>query len=144
MRAHNLVVNYDDFNDNDKLHHSTFFVTINSNRVWDKTSKEGRAYMRLVGDVLNNFGNYITHRQGFDDNQMNINIKAATEIGGKFHRLHTHVVVQVDHNSNVSVNWKAIVQFFEDHGISGVLVQSKYIKGSGDLDKMLRYIRKQM
>jgi hypothetical protein len=138
MESHNLSVYFDEDEPNEKLNHSIFLVSINSNKVMTKTSTEGKRFRTEVSQVLNNISDYIAQTQGYNDPEMMIRVKAFTEQGTKQHRLHIHAIIDISHNSHIRIDTDKI-----SRKLGGMYVNSRYIKGSGDIERVMKYIRKQ-
>jgi hypothetical protein len=141
---HRIKVNIDDDKEEDKLKTSLFLLTINSNQVINKTTHwkqdpQVKKFNKKIKILLDNIPEYIkVNANALPDNNMNINIKAFSEVGNKQHRLHIHVIIEVKHNSNIQIDTKKIT------AETGYYTNVQYMRGSGDINRMLAYIRKQL
>lgn len=109
----------------EKSNRSSFLLRINSNLVCTKKSNEGISFTKNVVNILNTFADYITHKQGYSDAAMNINIRYSIKVSKKYKKLYSSAKVRIEHNSDITINCIAISKAFEDDGIHGVIVKSK-------------------
>lgn len=125
--------------DDDKVHHSQFLLTINSNyAVSSPKDPFIKEWKNKVLELLQNLPDYVITNQGaIPDNQMIINIKPFFEIGEKQKRLHAHIDVTIDHNSNIKINSNKVAEDLQAY------VNCQYVRGSRDREKILAYLRKQ-
>ena len=139
MQSHKINLKLDNVSNN-KEQNSTFLLTINSNAsVLSQKDPKAIEFKENILNILDNIIDYIITNEGYDiDNSMIINIDSHTEIGTKNHRIHNHSVINIQHNSNIKIDTKAITKDY------GYYVNVKYVKHSNDLTRMLNYLRKQI
>lgn len=141
-RKHRIQVVLDDTEE--KIKTSLFLLTINSNQVI--TDKECNTVRRKMSEfkkeirgILETIPEYIkVNGHAVPDDSMIINVKSFTEIGKKQNRLHCHAIVEIRHNSNIHIDVKKITE------ITGYYVNCTFMRSSGDINRMLAYIRKQI
>ena len=128
-RQHKVKINTTE----EKMHTSMFLLTLNSN-----TEGENKKFKKDIENVLNNFTDYISTRvNNHADNEMDIDLSPIFEVGTKVHRLHAHIKVVIKHNSNILIDTRKLQSEYPNYYIN-----STYIKGSGDFNRVLKYIQK--
>ena len=75
-----------------------------------------------------------------DEYIQNVNFRAAYELGPEQHRLHAHVRLRIDHNSNLSLDIKSLTalfnELFQDPDFSGNAYSSyRLLRTEIDFDK---------
>ena len=136
---HRVEVRQEDADD-EKLATSQYLLTLNSNRVVVSMQDPYVAkFRRQVNQILENLPEYIVPNPGYEpDTEMIVTATPFLEIGGKQHRLHCHAHVVIKHNSNIRLDCGAI-----SAELHGAYCNARHIKGSNELQKVLRYLRKQ-
>ena len=138
-QQHNIKLNIDD--NDDKLHNSTFLLSISSNQaVTSMKDPFVPIFKNQIANVLRNLPDYVkVVGNAIPDPEMEITIKSAFEIGEKYHRLHSHSIVSINHDSRIQLDREKFDAKFENlyH------VDFHFVKSSNDMNRMLRYLRKQ-
>jgi hypothetical protein len=97
-----------------------------------------KQFKQEVLEFLRGITDYIAVNPGaIPDSEMKIQIKPAFEIGEKQKRVHAHISILIEHNSNIKLDVQKIT------ADTGWYVNSRYVRGSRDLDRILEYLRKQ-
>jgi hypothetical protein len=135
-KKHTVIVKED--NDDEKLHHSAYLLTINTNKSVDSMNNPFVTdFKTQIKNILRNFPDYIVTNPGHQpDDSMIVRVKPFFEIGSKYHRLHCHVDTIIEHNSNIRIDVAKLSDSF------GYKIDVKFVKGSNDRDRILRYLRK--
>lgn len=123
----------------EKEKESTFLLTINSNQIVPSLNHPlALQFKEDVTNMVSNLPEFISVREGFlADLSMDITVKPAFEIGSHQHRLHSHIVINIKHNSNIQLNVKKISK-----ALGGMYVNATFIRGNRDLKRALDYIHK--
>ena len=126
--------------DDGKLHHSQYLLTINSNNaVTSYNDPYVKTFKNKVMSFLKDIPNYVVVNPGaYPDDNMIFEIKPYIEIGENQHRVHAHLSILIQHNSNIKLDTQKI-----SNDLDGYYVNVKYVKGSKDIDRILAYLRKQ-
>ena len=134
-------VNISEVTREDKLNISTWFVTINTNRV-PKSQADIEKFRSQLHAALEDVTAYIIPNkyEGYTegDPTMQVEIKQALEIGKKYHRLHAHVFIVCHHDSNLKID----EEYFKDEIDDVAFVKVKYVKANADFQKLINYMRK--
>lgn len=70
---------------------------------------------------------------------MHVDYYPSIEIGKKQHRLHSHVIVTCHHNSNLKIDINYLKK-----ALDAPYLEVAYVKSSADLERMLKYLRKDL
>jgi hypothetical protein len=136
-----INIKSDDDIKNDKLHTSRWLLTINTNKAV-KSLKDPIViqFKRHIRNILTHFDEYVKTNGNYrPDPTMITELQPIYEIGPKYHRYHTHIIVTIQHNSNISIDLDALRE-----ELPGYYINSTFIRASVDLDKLLNYIRQDM
>lgn len=119
---------------------SGWLLTINSNKTLADYSLQ--EFKRDITTFIQGFSgsDYFTVRQGYKpDPSMEVKVKFKSEISPKMKRLHCHLALYVEHNSNILLNYQAMKSNLPD-GFN--LGPPKFIRGVMDFNKVFGYIDK--
>lgn len=124
-----------------KWKYSGWLLTVNSNQTEENLSM--RDFKRkMIGFFRELFGGEATafkHRFGRYDGTMIVNVNPHFEVGKKYHRLHCHAIVKVDHNSNIQLDRRAL-----DAALPGYYFHWDFLRDStAEINRILYYARKQ-
>lgn len=138
MSTHTISVKIDD-DDNEKIKTSMFLLTINSNKVVNsKKDPFVASFRKQIKELLQKLPDYIVvNANAVQDDNMVINVKSFVEIGKKQHRLHSHSIIEVKHNSNIRLDREKITA-----ALGGYYVNVTFMRSSNDINRMLDYIKK--
>ena len=136
---HRVEVRQEDADD-EKLKSSRWLMTINSNVVTPSMKDPYvRKFKRQINRILEDIPQYIVPNKGFPpDPAMIVTCKPYLEIGPAQKRLHAHISVHVQHDSNVRIDCRAISE-----ALGGMYVNVHHVKAENELRRILDYIRKQ-
>ena len=108
-----------------KFKYSSFFVTINTNQADFDEDVLFDAFEKFY----QNIGNFIVFNEyGHTIDKINLvnSPSSATEVGGKFGRVHLHAQIDIRHFSNIRLNSDMMRTFFRDElALPGVHVDIK-------------------
>ena len=125
----------------DKRNISTWFITINTNRI-AKTKVEIDKFRQSLYDALEDVTAYIIPNKYLGtvngDPTMEVEIDQAIEVGKKYHRLHAHVLIKCHHNSNLKID----EEYFKEEIDNVSWVKVNYVKANADFQKLMIYMRK--
>lgn len=137
-RKHNIKIRDND-DDNEKLNTSMFLLTINTNQAIEKNSKEYNKFKKTISNICNNITDYIMTVHGaHPDDEMNIDLQPSIEIGSKYHRLHSHIYISIEHNSKVQIDRSKLQEL-----LPGYKIDARFIRAAGDITRIKNYIKKQ-
>lgn len=144
--------------EDDKVIHSNFMVTVNSNLRYEAEDGDDMALLRKHEKMLREATNFMLTKEEFpkfvlirkpghswEENIIRVRTDANTQVGSINRRLHMHIAVCIDHTTNVQMDVPNLKQYFKD--ILGLSypphVDAKYHKGNRDpYEIMQMYIRK--
>ncbi len=121
---------------------SSFFITVNSNRVvLDKNDPYVQEFKEIVNRTLGDFKRFIKTNPGYepDPDLKVVPKKGAIEIGKLQKRVHCHLHLNVVHCSNIGVNGKVLTDAFKEHNF---YVNSRFFKSNADKVRIQEYIMK--
>lgn len=112
--------------------YSSFFVTVNTNR----TPEEIAPYKldEVMDYIIDNEDVFYTLIKGYDDtiDKTFAEVEYTVEVGGKYHRLHTHFFVKMRHRGRISINIDRLRNIFEKKlNIVGIKIHIKGMGASG-------------
>lgn len=131
---------------------SNWFISINPNKSpYNKDGSKNREYIDRFQDVFNEFldniDRFVSTKKGFtrlDDR--NYSAEPTIEVGGKFKRLGAHLMLEIDHNSRIFLNYDKIRDYFRtnltDGGDINLYVELYHREGYTNRDKIRSYIQK--
>ena len=125
---------------------SNWFVTINTQQRVANTDPFVEIFYYSLDRFLRNIDEYISTREGYPttDNR-SVKIRRVIEIGPETGCLHSHVNIEVKHNSNIRLEIKRIREYFiSDLGLTNIHLDVKIYNSStlSDQDKILKYMLK--
>lgn len=134
---------------NQKTKSSNFFLTINTNQQYGKDAENLQndldVFEDSVKEVLNNIDQYITLPAGVLFNEetiKDVDVEYVIEVGGKKHQIHTHIIIRIDHYTNVQLDYNSIKQKIKnDLGLDNLYVNNKLIRNRGFKD-ITEYLNK--
>lgn len=108
-----------------QLRPSNFFITINTNKQFNKLSKEyetfKKKFEKVASDLFSqdNLMNIIQFKDDEDGKFTkefikHVNVEAVIEIGKKKHCVHLHAIVCVAHYSNIKLDYEYISNFVKE------------------------------
>jgi hypothetical protein len=126
---------------------SSFFISVNPNISPYKDGKSDQNYIDLFEVVLEAF---LENIDLFIDGKKSSKkwkyvIEDSIEEGGKFKRLGSHISIQIDHDSNISLNYNKIRDYFKKNLTNGKQINMRnetYDRNGPDGERILNYIRK--
>jgi len=133
----------DDLYDNNQRKYSNYFLTINTQQ--QPTDQLVELFEDALTVFFENFGVFVKTRKGFPKNdKRDIVILPVVEIGGKKHRLHCHATVEIEHQSNILLDYTKIRKFFKESldGFKEIHFDAKVYKNSRNQDNIKSYILK--
>ena len=140
---------------------ASYLITINPNISADAPNAHDiwrnliRANRQLVYDIRRNSTPYIHYRAAGDVNGVGgythanfigMQVVGRNEIGGRYHRIHSHLSLQITHTSNIELNIPALRTFYTTYlGLPSVYINvrayrhierfvEEYIKKTDDDD----------
>jgi len=125
-----------------KVNKSVFMLTINTNRM---PSDDLRVDLeRNTSILLNNIERFIKTNDGFEpDDEMVINVyKGKQEVGINRGRVHCHCVVEIFHDSNISVDGSALA--LAGRLMGGYKILNKHVFGNDGIKRAIDYSRKNL
>jgi hypothetical protein len=119
---------------------SRFLITINTNQV-PKTQDDKDKFRKRINKLLLQMDKLIMTRFGHQvDPDPDITVSPYYEQGKLMGRYHCHIDCVVKHNSNIGINATKLNTCIKPFGWYANL---RYIKGNDDINRMLKYIRKE-
>lgn len=112
---------------------SNFFITINTNQKINPHSKEyenlNNSFKKSLNEIYNNIKDYINISQkddSFDNNVEDVNIDSATKYGPKNNSVHTHININLKHNTLLKLDYSKIKKkICEDLNLKNIYMNSK-------------------
>lgn len=136
-----------------KTNKSHFFLTISTNQRYrdqqdPNLSNDEQCLAESVERILNNIGGYVkintTEHSWSKDHIKDVTSDYVVELGPKTRALHAHILVRIDHLSNIHLDYKKIKEaIMSDLGLNNLYCKHKLVRASGD-DWILRYIDKNL
>lgn len=111
---------------------SGFFITINTNaaveseeewqRLHTRMQLAARAYLRVLQDPERHADRWrlldLVHRPGEiateDNTDFDATLKARTQQGPRFHRVHQHMILRIQHRTRIHININALKELYND------------------------------
>lgn len=113
---------------------SNFFVTINTNKPFNRHSEEyeifNGKFQSSLNEIYNDLGSYINvldDKAKWDDNFIkDVEIDSATELGPVNHKLHAHFQINVLHNTKIQLDYNKIKEkIMKDLELKGLYIKNK-------------------
>jgi len=128
-----------------KRKQSNFYITLNTQQTPTRDLK--KLFKFVTETFFENIDKFIITNKGYPtDDERTISILPRIEVGGKYHRLHFHATVEVEHYSSIKLDLTKIRQFFRNSldfdGEIHLFVDTYYKSRMTDEDRIKSYILK--
>lgn len=127
---------------------SNFLITINTNKSYKKDDphleSDSVFFEEKVKEMLNNLPNFLRFPEGdWTENKIkDVDVDYVVEHGNAKGMLHGHVLIKVQHFSNLQVNFTKVKEYLrESLGLKNLYIQGKLVRPSSD-QFLLEYINK--
>jgi hypothetical protein len=134
-----------------QLRHSSFFLTINTNKKYNKLSQEYEDFVKrfkdCIDEMLNNqvkgFVTLKTDDYDYNKDIKNIESEYAIEIGPRSGAIHSHVMIHIAHYTSVKLNFEFITEFIKKQmDLSNIYLNSRVVFGANSRQNLKEYIEK--
>lgn len=126
--------------------HSNFFLTINTNQQYrnDQHLESDRNYFDgVINNISNNLKDYVKDSDNIwnEHNIKNVDVEYVCELGGKKQSLHAHVLIKIEHNTNIKLDFDKIKNKVKnDLGLKSIHFKNYMIRDNNN--NVLNYINK--
>ena len=129
---------------------TNFLLTINLNQAYKDPNdpnfqNDVEVFDSVINNVLNNLDQYINLPSGHiwnDDLIKDVNVDYVIEKGTLKHNLHTHILISVEHFTNIKLDYAKIKnKIKEELGLPNFYIHNRIIKNNGNVN-VLEYLDK--
>jgi hypothetical protein len=127
---------------------SSFLLTINLNQSYkdgdQHKDNDAQYFEGVLQNILNDLGSYVKVPPGDwnDDKIKDVNIDFTIETGMKIKMLHAHVLITIEHQTNVKLDYvKMKNKIKNDLQLKNIYFNNRIIKNDGN-ENVINYINK--
>jgi hypothetical protein len=124
-----------------KVNKTCILITINTNQRYGEGDRsrenDEKALEQVTTRFLRNLKSYVKVLEpnaAWDTNHVfKVNCQYAVEVGQKKGRLHTHVLVQIDHNTRIHLDYRKVKEHYQNQlGLPTVYFNAKLVRPRGE------------